>query len=65
MLLLNFFEHVGTDAAEGALVILGQLVALVDVVADGAAELFHGVTVLSNLGWICLMAVLYFIKLKL
>ena len=39
--LLDFLKQVGTDAAQGALVILGQLVALVDVTADGAFKLLH------------------------
>ena len=42
-LLLDFFELIGTDAAQGALVILGQLVAFIDVVANGADKLFHAV----------------------
>ena len=42
-LLFHFFEHIGTDAAQGALVILGQLVAFIDVVANGADKLFHAV----------------------
>ena len=39
--LLLLLEHIGAHAAEGALVILGQLLALVDVAADGADKLFH------------------------
>ena len=42
-LLLDFFELIGTDAAQGALVILGQFVTLVDVVTNGADKLFHAV----------------------
>ena len=36
-----FLEHVGADAAQGALVIFGQLFALVNITADGADELLH------------------------
>ena len=43
-LFLNFFEHVGADAAQRALVILGQELALVDEAADGANKLLHTVT---------------------
>ena len=39
--LLLLLEHIGAHAAEGALVILGQLVALVDIAADGAYKLLH------------------------
>ena len=40
-LLLDLFKLVGTDAAQRALVILGQLVAFIDVTTDGAFKLFH------------------------
>ena len=43
-LTLFFFELVGTDAAQGAFVIFGQLIALVDIVTNGATELFHAVS---------------------
>ena len=39
--LLLLLEHIGAHAAEGALVILGQLVTLVDIAADGAYKLLH------------------------
>ena len=39
--LLLLLEHIGAHAAEGALVIFGQLLALVDVTADGAYKLLH------------------------
>ena len=39
-----FLEHVGADAAQGALVIFGQLIAFVDIAANGANELFHWIT---------------------
>ena len=39
--LLLLLEHVGADTAEGALVIFGQLVALVDIAADGAYKFLH------------------------
>ena len=41
---LFFLELVGTDTAEGALVILGQLIAFVDETADGTNELLHTIT---------------------
>ena len=36
-----FLEHVGADGAQGALEIGGELLALVNVTADGADELLH------------------------
>ena len=36
-----FLELVGTDTAEGAFVIGGQLVALIDITANNANVLFH------------------------
>ena len=36
-----FFELVRTDAAQGALIILRQLVTFVDVITDRTYELFH------------------------
>ena len=36
-----FLELIGTDAAEGALVIFGQLVAFVDKAADITYKFFH------------------------
>ena len=39
----DFFELVGTDAAEGAFVIGGQLFAFVNITANGADKLFHTV----------------------
>ena len=39
-----FLEHIGADGAQGALVIFGQLFALVNITADGANELLHNIT---------------------
>ena len=36
-----FFKEVGADAAQGALVIFGQLVALVNKTTDGTNKLLH------------------------
>ena len=41
---LFFLELIGADAAEGALVIFGQLFALVNETADGTNELLHNIT---------------------
>ena len=41
---LLFLELVGADAAEGALVIFGQLIALVNETADGTNKLLHTIT---------------------
>ena len=38
---LFFFELVGADAAQGALVIGGQFIAFVDIATDGADKLLH------------------------
>ena len=45
--LLLLLEHVGAHAAEGAHVVLGQFLALVDVAANGAYKLFH-INILQN-----------------
>ena len=42
----DFFELVGTDAAEGAFIIFGQLVAFVNITADGTNKLFHNLLLL-------------------
>ena len=41
LLFFDFFKEVGAYAAKGALVIFGQLIALVNVVANGANKLLH------------------------
>ena len=44
-----FFKLVGADAAQGALVIFGELLALIDITTDGTYEFFHAVSILSLL----------------
>ena len=47
--LFLLFKLIGADATKGAFVVFGQLVAFVDVAADGAYILFHADSPLLSL----------------
>ena len=43
-----FFELIGTDTAQGAFVILGQLVTLINITTNVTYEFLHAVSPLFN-----------------